>query len=589
MGGRSSEVALALALALAAAPVVLAGGSTRPPTRPDSTDDVAETAKVVAGLRGRPFLRGVPARVMSCPSAAARLADIARIEGARCSPDIERAVRALGFVEPDPPVTVPPPAHRDAFTPRSDDGGGSPCGLAFYDQIRKEIVVVEGKSSPDERGEVLAHELSHALQDQCFDLRARLRVLPRTPSGDHDAEELATNAAINEGEATVLELLYIWRGGADRSSIQGVVLEDPMTAASSLGGLPAPPAIARARRISTGVRSIATGTERAWLHQRHYGAKNYLQALARFQYLQGATFVAQAYERGGWAAVDALRTSPPASTEQLIHPERYFDSPDPPITVDASPLLAESSSRLRLLYDNRLGELGCMLVIEGDASGWGGDRYRVLERADGTSIVEARSVWDDEDAARRFATLAPRWLASMGLGEGTWDVIERRGRAVLLLAGLRREEVRSSCSVGLRDGPDGAFGAAVADAGSARATWIRRRGPGGVTSVEARTIDDAGTQRTLLAEHLDVRRAGSLETDGRSWGVRARAGGGVTWVRMEGERVELAAGSDRADAAESLDVLHMVLGEKARPSGRIDVRPADDPISPADGSPLRRP
>src|SRR5204863_3954847 len=116
----------------------------------------------------------------------------------------------------------------------SEDSG--PCGLAFYDQLDKEIVVVEGRSAAEERGEVLAHELSHALQDQLFDLRARLKILPRTPSGDHDAEELAANAAINEGEATVLELLYVWNAGGDRSTIQVVFLDDRLeTVAGRLG------------------------------------------------------------------------------------------------------------------------------------------------------------------------------------------------------------------------------------------------------------------------------------------------------------------------------------------------------------------
>src|SRR5438552_3840593 len=80
---------------------------------------------------------------------------------------------ALGFVDAAPrSVAADAPGERD-----ERDDAGSACGLAFYDQIRKEVVLVDGRSSPDERAEVLAHELTHALQDQCFDLRARLRAI----------------------------------------------------------------------------------------------------------------------------------------------------------------------------------------------------------------------------------------------------------------------------------------------------------------------------------------------------------------------------------------------------------------------------
>src|SRR5262249_11738950 len=155
-----------------------------------------------------------------------------------------------------------------------------------------------GRSTLEERSEVLAHELSHALQDQDFDLRARLRAVPRTASGDHDAEELAVNAAINEGEATAIELLYLWKQGADRSAIQGVALDDPLADAARCIGVVF--AGERPRRLEAGLRSILRGSQVAWLEQRRLGARSYFHALARFQYLAGCSFVAEAFARGGW-------------------------------------------------------------------------------------------------------------------------------------------------------------------------------------------------------------------------------------------------------------------------------------------------
>jgi len=44
-----------------------------------------------------------------------------------------------------------------------------------------------------------------------------------------------------------------------------------------------------------------------------------------FQYSDGVRFVAEAYRRGGWPAVDALYRKPPESTHQILHPALYFD------------------------------------------------------------------------------------------------------------------------------------------------------------------------------------------------------------------------------------------------------------------------
>jgi hypothetical protein len=536
--------------ALAAGLVAASASGGDAPAVPAALDDeLRRVSDAVGALRQHRFGHAVPARTMACPLASLRLLEIARLEGARCSPDVERAVVALGFIEPDPPAAAPPVTGQA----RGEEDPGEathPCGLAFYDQIRKEVVVVDGRSTLEERSEVLAHELSHALQDQLFDLRAHLRAVPRTASDDHDAEELAVNAAINEGEATTVELLYLWTADVDRSWIQGILLGDPLAGAATALGQPFAPR--HDRRLHAGMRSIGRGAALAWIQQQRLGARSYFQALARFQYLVGAAFVAEAYERGSWAMVDQLRRSPPRSTAQLLHPELYFDRPEHPVTIDATGFLAARRPLVRLLYENRLGELGSMLAIEGEAGGWRGDIYRVLARtADDSAIVETRSLWRDPASALSFASRASRWLRAMKLEPDTFDLIERRGRGVVLGAGLRQGELASFRESAWKPDRRDPLGVAslAAEVSHDRTLGLRRRAADGSATCELRLLEESERAKALdvLAAHLDRKAKASLGTDGRSWGLRSRPDGGVSWVeeRPDG-RIVVATGRDRA-------------------------------------------
>lgn len=538
-----------LALALAAAAGTASaragdGGRPAPPSAAANADeDLARVGDAIAGLRGRAFEYRVAARAMPCSLASARLLEIARLEGARCTSDVERAIAALGFVEGEPGL---PPQVRPGDASRQQDQESGPCGLAFYDQIRKEVIVVDGRSSSAERSEVLAHELSHALQDQLFDLRARLRTIPRTGSGDHDAEELAANATVNEGEATAVELLYLWRRGDERSWIQGVTLTDSLREASVAGegGF----GLCRRERLAAGMRAIARGTQRAWSEQRRQGARAYYHALARFQYLVGAAFVADAYGRGGWASVDRLRSSPPVTTSELLHPERYFDPHDLAARIPASDLARAAD--LRLVYENRLGELGTSVVTEGDCPGWRGDRYRVLlRRADGNAVIEARFLFEDAASAAKLVTTLPRWLKALRVGGSSLDLLERRGRAVVLAAGLAQGELATARRA-LWASPEAADAvAAVGGAGrDDGALLLRQRGSDGQLGGELRVLEARERARVeeVLRSHLDAARTGSLGTDGRSWGLRQRPGGGLSWAEERADgRFVVATAPDR--------------------------------------------
>ncbi len=288
---------------------------------------------------------------------------------------------------------------------------------AFYDPHTRQMIMVEGalkvgffKSAAefaarrDLVGEMLlAHELTHALQDQNFALGRKL------DSIRDDSDRALALKAVAEGDATLAGFACVV--GRMNDSIASLVT----------GSLAKLPAIFAAQ---------AKGTP-----------KGIGQPLI-FQYVEGARFVAQAYRRGGWAAVDKLYANPPESTQQIIDPALYFDDPTPPAKVTLAgyqPILAG----WRKVDGDVYGELLLQIILRRNfgknapevalARRWAGDELVVLARgADITAIwmVDFR----DRDSAARFSALyAP--MLDRTLGAATAHRVQARGSAVLVVVG----------------------------------------------------------------------------------------------------------------------------------------------------------
>jgi hypothetical protein len=167
-----------------------------------------------------------------------------------------------------------------------------------------------------------------------------------------------------------------------------------------------------------------------------------------FPYLQGLLFVRAAKARGGWDAVSRLYRALPASTEQVLWPEKYFGERDEPTPVrlpDVGRLLGPSWRRID---SNVLGELGLRVALRGPegsesgnapARGWDGDRYELYEdRRGGTALVHV-SVWDAEPEAEEFARA---WRARLDADRpDTPHHVEREGARVVGLLNVARERV----------------------------------------------------------------------------------------------------------------------------------------------------
>jgi hypothetical protein len=130
--------------------------------------------------------------------------------------------------------------------------------------------------------------------------------------------------------------------------------------------------------------------------------------------------------RQPWSALNRLWERPPASTEQILHPEKY-ERGDAPDDVGAR-LPSRISPAWRTAFADTLGELGVRAFLrravddyraERAATGWGGDRA-ILYRQEGAGdagvpadFVAWVTTWDGPTDAQDFAEQASVALAAL--------------------------------------------------------------------------------------------------------------------------------------------------------------------------------
>ena len=277
----------------------------------------------------------------------------------------------------------------------------------YYDPKTEAFYMVEG--TPQELlRPTLAHELVHALQDQHADLDS---LISRKRGNDR---QTAAQAAI-EGHATLVMFAVL----ADPTGkIEPHMLPDM---SQQLGPV------------------MEAQNSQFPVFQR---APRIIRETMLFPYIAGAGFV-QAMWRTPLNPNDKfpapLGTSLPQSTEQVLHPERLLQTRDEP-----TELRFTGAAPGKQLYENTLGELETGILLtehlgtRDAASGWDGDRYRVVG-VDGRKLLLWQSVWDDASSADRFAA-AYRSIAA-----------KRRDRAIR----VERNMVGAMNGVWIVDAPAG--------------------------------------------------------------------------------------------------------------------------------------
>jgi len=217
---------------------------------------------------------------------------------------------------------------------------------------------------------VMAHELTHALQDQHFNLKR----FEKWPRGDSDAE-LAAHALI-EGDATLAMTLYMSKN----------------------------PLIALAFIRSLGAQEAASEQFRQ--------APRAVRESLLFPYEEGSTWATQLYKRGGWEMVSQAFTKLPQSSEQILHADKYFayEAPQKLALPELKTILGPTWKRID--YDVN-GEWGCYLILDEflkdqaeskqAAAGWAGDRFALYETSKPNKFFIAQlTAWDTPADAREF-------------------------------------------------------------------------------------------------------------------------------------------------------------------------------------------
>jgi hypothetical protein len=328
----------------------------------------------VADLRGLALGAGVPRVLIRREAVEQTLRQMLIAQGYdQTLADRARSLSALGLIKPTYDL------FKYAMNGLADNIGG------FYIPWLKQLFVIGTRFGGVERF-VFAHEFDHALTDQHFNIDA----LGVYPACQGDQQRCTAISALVEGDATLLMQQW-WQQYAGPQDYQDILRYRPPS--QTLPEDYPPPYVSRD---------------------------------LEFPYLAGTKFVETLYKRGNWAEVNRAYANPPASTEQILHPEKYL-ADEQPIEVSAPPLTDTLGAEWRLIDDNVLGEWTTYLILNAGADraaqikdatalkatqGWGGDHYQVYYNAVvSQTVLAAEWAWDTPWDANEFKAALTDHLA----------------------------------------------------------------------------------------------------------------------------------------------------------------------------------
>ena len=357
-------------------------------------------APIVEAIRGKKFRNPVPVSIVDDKVARAHFENrVAKYWPEAQVRAEERAYADLGLLPQKTDLVA------ELFDVLDEQAGG------YYDPDRDTFFVL-GDLPRATAPIIMAHEMTHALDDQEFNLDALIE-----KAGDEDRE--GALEAVIEGSGTVVMSAFIVRQIESGSLDPRTLVEFQESEIGRGERLKAAPLLVQRSLIAPYILGMAF--------------------LLRGEMIRMKT--------GGVTPsdIDRALTDPPISTEQILHPEKYWNPSkrDLPRRVDLddlSPVLGEGWSKAG---DGTLGELTIALLTgldPGDptstdqplerwtnaaATGWGGDLWHLYRRGE-QSVTVLATLWDSAKDAREFES-------SLRLPEGART--RRRGDAVVVVAG----------------------------------------------------------------------------------------------------------------------------------------------------------
>ncbi len=395
---------LALAAAVLVTAVVHAQPAGSPPPAPAATAAqitperldalVREVSAAVEGLRGLKFKTPVKAQIIAPKVAREGFKAKIKPREAEEARHTQHAFVQLGLIPPRTDLII-------AYLDRAEKDV-----LGYYDPETKQLYVMERVAEEDVRP-VLAHELTHALEDQHYDFRT----MAKEASGNDDRATAVS--AVIEGSAMAAMIAYVTRRSTPLEAVSKVEKSESR----------------RAERLR--------------------GAPSFVQQTVILPYLLGFSFLLRGspwlWENGvPTDEVNEAYAHPPRSTRQILHPEQYWGGKwrkdPPPLTLaDISKTLGPGWTKA---VEGSIGELG-LAVLTGST----------LDINQPEALLPSR--WTNEAATgttgdvyhhyvngpKRFTVLLTRWETMRDAEQFDRALVNRGkffmryGGTVLVLAG----------------------------------------------------------------------------------------------------------------------------------------------------------
>ena len=239
--------------------------------------------------------------------------------------------------------------------------------VGFYDTETEELYVIKGIAELTPLDELtLAHEYTHALQQQHFDIHTL------TEAVEDDSEAGDALVALIEGDATTVQVEYMFTylTSQERDEVLNASGDSPIFDASPY----------------------------------------VLQQSLLFPYSEGAVMVNTLLFSGEWEGINNAYRNPPISTEQVLHPEKYLEG-EKPVTVSLPDVATALGQGWEMVYEDVMGEFFIKTYLETRtgaplaaraAAGWGGDRFNLMAGPQGDQALVVLLEWDSERDAQEF-------------------------------------------------------------------------------------------------------------------------------------------------------------------------------------------
>jgi hypothetical protein len=305
---------------------------------------------------------------------------------------------------------------------------------AFYDYDRKKLFITDSTSS-ESQTPVLAHELSHALADQNYNLARFIRQGRKSDDGS------TARLAVMEGQATWMMSEYLARQA-------GTSLKDSATLAATMATMAAG---------DEGGESNKSDGEFPVFDKEPL----YLKLTLVFPYTRGMSFQQAVLVRHPQDGFGEVFLRAPVSTQQILHPEKYFDHVKP---TDPVLPVVHLPHGYKGLVGGELGELEQGILLEqyvgktraaNLAPHWRGCNFELQEnKKAGRVVLLYATEWDSEESADQYfvayrEVMHKKWKnmtvtseaadALTGTGDDGRFELHRKGATVTSVEGLDPE------------------------------------------------------------------------------------------------------------------------------------------------------